>query len=700
MVDLYKHDNTNFTANGDITLIPSNCNGKIELNGECTVTLEHPFDEEGRWEYIISDNVIACPTPWSDKQLFRIYNVVKTITGVTAYARHIFFDLVDYVLLDVRPTSKTGQQALDIILANTPFTGHSNIPTLSTAYYVRKNIVEALASDDENSFVSLWGGERYYDNYNLTINSRVGGDYEVRAEFGYNLTEIEEDINLDEVVTRIIPVGANELMLDGPTPYVDSQNINKYANIKTKVIKFDDVKVKENAEDTEGFATIEEARTELINRCNKLFTDGLDKPVVNYKVGMAYLRDTTAYKEYEVLEDVGIGDTVHCNHSGLDVEVSARCISLEWEVDFITDKTRITSLELGNAKADYFDKQSDISNRVEKILNNNGSVNGLSIEGVINALQTKFKAMKDIAQTQHIRAMLFEDLDNTSPTYGAMCIGTMGFEIASTRTADNKDWDWRTFGTGKGFTADEIVTGVLKAIVLESVDGSCRIDLGNGIIDVAKGIIRGLSSSWDLDEGIFQTTGTWNNYPCNIEIGGGKLHSDGIFRINNTPPIGSESSILMSYGSSKSGINLASDEVGILAQNGVITLSGETIVYGNFSVQNGTKNRIVETSQGLVKLNAFETPNALFADYATQDYAINETGQCIIKLDPLFLETVSLNMGYQVFLTKYSKGDVWVQERNLDSFLVCGEPETKFTWNIVAKQKSYENTRLDKFNSQ
>ena len=50
-----------------------------------------------------------------------------------------------------------------------------------------------------------------------------------------------------------------------------------------------------------------------------------------------------------------------------------------------------------------------------------------------------------------------------SPTYGALCLGTMGFQIAYERTADGREWDWRTFGTGRGFFADYIVAGTMLA---------------------------------------------------------------------------------------------------------------------------------------------------------------------------------------------------------------------------------------------
>ena len=56
---------------------------------------------------------------------------------------------------------------------------------------------------------------------------------------------------------------------------------------------------------------------------------------------------------------------------------------------------------------------------------------------------------------------MFEDKDPESPLYGAMCLGTQGFQIASKRTADGRDWDWSTFGNANGFFADLIVAGTM-----------------------------------------------------------------------------------------------------------------------------------------------------------------------------------------------------------------------------------------------
>ena len=469
MIEIYLKNNTNYDKNGDITLNPTSCTYK---ESEKELTLEHFLDEDGRWKYINYENVIAAEEN-GKKKFYRIYNVVRSLYSVTAYARPIFYDLIDKVLLDVRPTNKIGQEALNIILADTGFTGHSNISNSNTAYYVRKNIVESLLGDEENSFINRWGGEFYCENFDVYINDRIGADNGVRVEFGYNLNEIEEDVNIEEVVTRIIPVGYDGIMLEGNAQWVDSPLINKYTKPKMRVIEFSDIKVKESSDDEEGFDTIEEARAELIRQCNLLYENDIDKPTVNYKIDMINLANTTAYKDFKMLVEVNKGDTVTCYIKHLDIDVKARVI--DYERDLITGE--YTYIELGNVVSNFFNEQADIQSKVNNILNSNGSVKAQTLEGTINAIQTQFKAMKDIAQKQDVRAILFEDRIEDSPTFGCMCLGTMGFEIASSFKPGTKEWDFRTFGTGKGFIADHIIAGILSAVLIRNLDGSFEIDL-------------------------------------------------------------------------------------------------------------------------------------------------------------------------------------------------------------------------------
>ncbi|MFQ8922346.1 MAG: phage tail spike protein [Clostridium paraputrificum] len=582
MIEIYLKTNTNYEMNGDMLLTTISCTYKAS---EYLVTLEHPIDSFGRWKYIDYENVISVEDD-GKKKLYRIFNVVKSLYSITAYARPLFFDLIDNVLLDVRPTLKNGEEALNIILEGTGFTGHSNISTINTSYYVRKNIVESILGNDENSFLNRWGGEVLLDNFDIYINDKIGSDNGVRVELGYNLNEIEEDINIEEVATRIIPTGYNGIMLDSSTPWVDSPLINKYTKPKMRVINFDDVKVKESEADEEGFNTIEEARAELIKRCNKLYEEGIDKPSVNYKIDMINLANTTAYKDYIKLVTVNEGDTVTCYIPGLDIDVKARVI--DYEKDLITGE--YISLELGNVQDNFFNNQADLQNRVNSILNSNGTVKSDMLNGTINALNTKFKAQRDVAQPQQVRAMLFEDRVEGSPTFGCMCIGTMGFEIADSFKPGTEEWDFRTFGTGMGFVADCIVAGTLRAIVLESMDGSCRIDLGDGIVNITKGIIKGLGMEINLDRGYISTSATIANETFEVRLSNGAIRSNHSLSLDSKDRMSIESTgnwlyLLCQQGKDStkwSNILMTKDNVNITADGGG---SGKVSINGSNGVE-------------------------------------------------------------------------------------------------------------------
>ena len=390
MIEVYRSTNTNYQKNGDITLTPLECIFEWGLDGICQIELTHEYDDLGRWEYLVNDNVIAAPTPYSDKQLFRIYKREKSDDEVTVYARHIYYDNLGNYLVDVRPTNKNGQQALDIIFSGTKFTPHSDITTANTAYYVRKNIVEAIAGDDENSFINRWGGERLYDNYDVYIMRQIGSDKGVRAEFGHNLEAIEESVSDEDVVTRIIPVAYNGYVLEGEKPWVDSPKIGSYAEVKGAVINFDDIKLQEDCSEGEtGYANLTALRAALVKACNEEYKKGIDDPTVNYTVNMVELANTVEYAEYKQLESVEVGDTITCRHKGIKIEVKARCIRIKWNC--ITKENE--EVELGNFLENYFDKTSSSIQRAT------ASIEGANSQALA-AKEVAEKAAKEATSAQ------------------------------------------------------------------------------------------------------------------------------------------------------------------------------------------------------------------------------------------------------------------------------------------------------------
>ena len=490
MIQIYSPNNTDYEQNGDMTLIPEEASIHVVLNGEWTAALEHPIDGDGRWKYIVDNAVVKMPS-FNGEQLFRIKNKEKNDSGVSAELTPIFMDAKeDCFLVDIRPTEKTGQEALEIMTTpNKKYTATSDIKTVSTAYYQTKNLVEAINGSDENSFVNRWGGEIIYDNYNAIINERAGGDYGVQVLYGKNIIEngFSETIDMSEVVTRIVPKAYNGYMMEGDEPWVDSPLIENYPTAHYGVMTFEDVKMRADAsEDDEENGVIvcdtqEELEKALKKKCEEQFEADVDKPKVTIEADMELLQNTELYADVVELETVSLGDTVHCNHSKLEIISDARVIELEW--DAIQNK--LTSVTLGEFQYNFLSNVSSVMNRVEQAIRSDGTLIGQQVSGIINGVKAQLKAQSTIAKKQEVRAVLFEDLDPSSPTFGAMCLGTLGFEIASKRTADGRDWEWSTFGTGQGFFADFIVAGTMLADRI--LGGTLRIGgVGdkNGIITV------------------------------------------------------------------------------------------------------------------------------------------------------------------------------------------------------------------------
>lgn len=493
MIQIYRAGNTDFEKNGDMVLMPSVCKISAKINDAWTLELEHPVitekvggHEVKRWQHIEEGAVVKAPF-YNGEQLYRIKKKTLSDTKITATAEPVFMDARDdCFLIDIRPTGKTGQEALNLMTApNSNYKGVSDIGTLNTAYYETMNLIEAINGDNENSFVNRWGGEIFFDNYTVHVDRQIGSDKGVQVLYGKNIKVdgFSEDVDTADVVTRIVPKSYNGHMLAGDSPWVDSPLIDKYPVVCTKVIQYDDVKLEEDASEGDAengiivCADLAALRRELVKKCNAEFEAGIDKPKVTIAADMELLENTVEYDEYKILETVGLGDTVHCKHRKLMIQTDARVIEMTYDCL----KQRTESVVLGDFQYNYFQDVSSIFNRVDNAIRPNGSIIADQIMGIVDGMKASLRVQKTIAKKQDVRAILFEDLDPSSPTYGAMCLGTKGFEIADTRTADGTDWKWSTFGTAKGFSADLITAGTLAAGKIYGIDiNGCTIS-GNTI---------------------------------------------------------------------------------------------------------------------------------------------------------------------------------------------------------------------------
>lgn len=110
----------------------------------------------------------------------------------------------------------------------------------------------------------------------------------------------------------------------------------------------------------------------------------------------------------------------------------------------------------------------------------------------------------------------------------------------------------------------------------------------------------------------------------------------------------------------------------------------------------GSKYRIVKTKNfGTVCQSCYEMSFPMFGDIGTGK--TDETGLAYIYLDQIFQETVTSDITYYVFLQKEGRGDIWVEEKMPEYFLVKGTPGLSFSWEIKVKQRDYEYDRMETY---
>lgn len=132
--------------------------------------------------------------------------------------------------------------------------------------------------------------------------------------------------------------------------------------------------------------------------------------------------------------------------------------------------------------------------------------------------------------------------------------------------------------------------------------------------------------------------------------------------------------------------NSAIDNMYFTAKNNTVS--------GNFSVT-GTKSRLSNTENYNERLlYCYEMPSPLFGDIGHG--VIGEDGTCYVDIDSIFAETIDTIQEYYVFLTPYKTDKaMFVAEKEHGYFIVKGEPNAEFDWEIKAKQVDFPMERLE-----
>lgn len=325
-----------FEDNGLCILMPCKCEITEELNGSYDLTLEHPIDAEGRWRFLLEANIIK-----ADGQLFRIYSKQTKLNSDgsrirTVKARHIFYDLNDKLLMDVRPENRNGHDFLEWIFNRIydddpehyypvyNFSYDSDIVSTATAYYVGVSVTASLIGED-NCFINRLGGELYRDNFYFSINTQRESSRQNSFDivYGMDMIEVEETIDYSDLITNLFA----------------SDNFGN----KWEVFYENTPGIAHHVSRCVNFTYEEEDVTAFHQDVNNYFQEHCF-PKVNYKVIFANLKNVDLYKDFINLKECNVGDTGNIYCEELDISTEQKIVKKT--IDVMTGNT--VSIELGN----------------------------------------------------------------------------------------------------------------------------------------------------------------------------------------------------------------------------------------------------------------------------------------------------------------------------------------------------------------
>lgn len=470
-------------SNGDAILDNIIVDAKTEENlftGEYYFDGVSLIDTNGLHENLSEEAILKCKLDYGD-EYFRISKVNRSSRDVRVFARQITIsEMLDMWIEDTRPTDTSGQGALSILRNNSigkkDIQMFSDIEKINTAYYMKMNLYEAIYNCDQ-SFLNRWGGETQRRGYSVSINKRIGSDRGVQIRSRKNLTGFEAKTDIDNVCTRIKPIGFDGITIDG---YVDSPLIKKYSAVKTKNIKYDFVKVKNENNPEEGFNTLEEAQAELKRLAQLEFSEKhIDEIRADYKINFVQLEDTEEYKNFVQAERIYLGDTVNVYEEKHKVNIHVRCIRKKYDV--LRQKT--IELELSNTDIkETTITTSDILSELNSIIKDTENNN---IQDIIQSMINS--GVKDSYTLYKQNEIIVMDNKDINLAHNVVRINKNGIAFSQTGY-----WGKYTYGFSINgvMNASLIATGILSTILIQNKDGSLQIDLSskNGVKFLKNGV--------------------------------------------------------------------------------------------------------------------------------------------------------------------------------------------------------------------
>lgn len=751
---LYRPDEFFFLSNGLGRLVEcTECTVTEERNGIFELEFKYPIT--GRfYQYMIDEGgiVAVIHDDKHDIQPFDIYSYSAPIDGIVTFnAHHISYRLANIIVSPF--TAESCAIAFDDLktysINKNLFTFWTNKATAGTFTLSHPDNIRALLGGQQGSILDTYGtGEYEFDKYTVRLYLNRGVDTGVTIRYGKNLTSIDRKYSEEGLFNAVAPYWAdaegNVVMLpelivispDAPltlAPWT-SDNGDYITDDNGEIIYFQYVNIQPQALDLSAefqtVPTVEELRQKALSYManNQPWT-----PNDNITVDFTQLWQTPEYEDVASLQRVSLCDTVSIYYPELGVtQANAKIIKVVYNVLL----ERYDSMEVGTPKtslADYL--KGDIAAAIREDPEFSGWQAAIAhaTEMITGGLGGHVVMTPNAnGEPQEILIM---DTDDITTAVHVIRMNQNGIGFSSNGYSGPFESAWTIDGQ---FNADFIATGSLLAnfikggtlllgglnngngiLSLQDSSGNQVVLLNNQGITISQGslaltyeLLTGAYYTTKIDPALgFQTfyyenaTDTEATYYATLFGGVMQLKYSNEYTGTQTASVTGNGCLFTDADEGYKGqINVSTSDATIAVyhtpsgqllpdKSTVIDITYGIRTTGNLTVS-GTKNRLAKADEfGERLLYCYETPSPLFGDVG--EGVIDETGVCYVFLDPVFAETITTNQ-YQVFLQRYGQGDCYVMERKPDYFVVSGEPGLAFGWELKAKQKDFDQMRLEK----
>lgn len=451
------------------------CTVTEERNGIYELEMQYPIDGVLFGELKENRIIFAKPSENFGPQAFQIYKVTEPMDVMTVYAEHIRYRLnfIPVAPITAESCTKAFEELKKNSLVENPFNFYTdkNIEKIYTTGEPKS--ASNILGGTEGSILQEFQGEYEFDNWDVRLWTHRGRDTGVQLRYGKNITDFEQEKDLTNTVTGVLPYWKNEehLVIGDITEVSPGNSPHRIETVDI---------TSELTSNTEGYIPTKAEVTQAgaVALENKSY---IGVPSVNLKVSFVALWQTDEYKDIAPLEKVNLCDTVKVFYEPLGVEVSAKVIKTVYDVlleryEEIEIGDKVTSLS--ERIASQTKEITNVKTRIEKTFD----TITLEVENGYNSSVIKLSG--DGIQTQAKNIQFTGDIIFASRLVDG--ITTISGSNIKTGSID----------------ADLITTGRLFA-----TDSS-----GNNYvsIDTETGLIRWDMSNSELDSnGNFKSKGTW-----------------------------------------------------------------------------------------------------------------------------------------------------------------------------------------------